>query len=683
MPLYSAGISCVNHRCNTHQTPYSASMPHFSFWPRIALLICLLGFKEGASSQELEQQRADFLKAEQALQQGKGQEADSLLSGLQGYPLYPYLLYQKALRELDSAPAISAFLSQYADTPYAAPLRQRWLERLAGRADWAGFLAAYRETHSLNLQCLKGLAQLSLGRSAEAFAAAAKIWAEEAAPPESCQRLFSAWRAMDASFGPAQVWKRYGLLLRKGDKAQADALQALLPAALQPQAALWRQVHETPRLLLSCTSLNPQAPAAAQIFAHGIDRLASSDPLLAQTVYALHRHRFALDAEEQIRLDRRTALALAAQRYPQTWAYLSALPAASADAGIRGWRVRAALMQRHWPGVLAAIAMLAPEEQSQAQWRYWRARALEALGDQPGAQGYYQLAAQERDFYGFSAADRIGRDYPLASQPQAITAAELQSLAETPVFQAISEWRALKREREARIEWLHHLNALKPQELIAAAKLAQQWGLDNLAINTAAKAGYWNDLELRFPLGMKPAVFNAAQGQQLDPALVYALIRRESAFDANAGSPAGARGLMQLMPGTGEMMAKKLGESLPSSTALLDPERNLRYGAAYFRGLLDKFNAHFALAAAAYNAGPGRVERWLPKDKAMPVDLWVETIPFSETRQYVAAVTAYATIYQARLNQSWRRLAHWLPEVQPGAKAEAKSDGILSLSYCE
>jgi soluble lytic murein transglycosylase len=196
---------------------------------------------------------------------------------------------------------------------------------------------------------------------------------------------------------------------------------------------------------------------------------------------------------------------------------------------------------------------------------------------------------------------------------------------------------------------------------VVAAKLAQRLGLDNLAIQTAAKAGYWDDLSLRFPLGFNGPVLQAAQSQQVDPALVYALVRRESAFDPNVGSPAGALGLMQLMPATGALMARQRGEALPSANALLEPGRNLRFGTAYLRGLLERFGNHFALAAAAYNAGPNRVERWLPKGLPMPADLWVETIPYSETRQYVAAVLANVVVYQVRLGQPLRRIGDWLP----------------------
>jgi len=650
--------------------------------PVLAISVCWLLVSFSGFAASLEQQRPAFLRAEQAIKQGRLAEAETLLPTLVDYPLYPVLLYQKLDRDLGNAQAVQDFLSRYPQTRQAALLRRHWLEYLAGREAWADLAQHYRENDSPKLQCAYYLALANTGHSEEAWAGAEKLWATGSTLPESCERLFSLWQA-SPSFDKQQIWKRFGLAMQKGNGALASALQAALPDEMRPQAEWWRKVQGQPRLVLECSAWDSKNPASGSIFAFGIDRLANDDPLLAQTAWALHKDRFALEPEEIARIDRRTGLALAARRYGQASAYLMEMPKASVDPQIRAWRVRASLASQDWSSVLWATDQLEPEEKNQAQWRYWRARALEALGDKAGAEADYQLAAKERDFFGFSAADRIGGEYFLASQPAPADEAALDRLANTAPFLAVSEWRVLNRETEARSEWLQAIQALNPQELVVAAKLAQRWGMDNLAIQTAAKAGYWDDLELRFPLGFHEPALQAAQSQQVDLTQVYALVRRESAFDPNVGSPVGAMGLMQLMPATGALMARQLNESEPAGNALLEPRRNLRYGTAYLRGLLERFGNHFALAAAAYNAGPNRVERWLPAERAMPADLWMETIPYSETRQYVAAVMAHAVIYQARLSQPIKRIGDWLPDVLPAASAEAKPDRVVSVPLCE
>jgi len=649
----------------------------------LALGTCLCLAASSVCGAGFEQQRPVFLKAEQAIKQGRMAEADKLMAGLADYPLYPYLLYQKQQREWGNAQAVLDFLVRYPDTRQAGLLRRRWLEHLAGQGAWEEYLRQYRETDSPKLQCFYFLALANTGRSEEAMAGAQKLWQDGDTLPDSCERLFGLWRA-SPGFDPGHYWDRFVLAMRKRNEPLAASLQGLLPDALRPQAELWRRVQADPKRVLECSALNPKASGAGALFAYGMDRLAAADPLLAQTAWAFHKVRFALDPQEAARIDRRLGLALAADGYVQARAYLMEMPKASVDAQVRTWRIRAALARQDWRSVLLAFDLLAPEEKNQAQWRYWRARGLEALGEKEAAIADYRLAAQEPDFFGFSAADRLGVDYPLVSRPIPVSEEALDRLASIPAFLAVGEWRALSREGEARSEWLHALQSLGPNELLAAAKLAQRWGLDNLAIQTAAKAGYRDDLTLRFPLGFQDQVLQAANSQQLAPELVYALVRRESAFDPNVGSPAGALGLMQLLPGTGALMARRLGESPPAGNGLLEPARNLRLGSAYLRGLLDRFGNQFALAAAAYNAGPNRVERWLPAGRPMPGDLWVETIPYGETRQYVAAVLAHAVAYQARLGQPPRRIADWLPDVPPGTQAELKPvDRVVSVPVCE
>jgi soluble lytic murein transglycosylase len=646
------------------------------------LLIHLLLVSAASLGASVEQQRSLYVRAEQAIKQNQPAEAGRLMAELVDYPLFPYLLYQKLERALDDTASVESFLARYGNTRPANLLRQRWLERLANQGAWVKYAEHYRDSESPKLQCNYYLALAQIGRMNEALAGAEKLWPTGSSLPESCDKLFGLWQA-SPGFTTGHVWRRFALALQAGNMPLADDLPRLLPSELLAQAELWRQVHSNPRLVLSCSALNPQLPISGPIFAHGIDRLAADDPLLAQTAWALHQGRFAIAPDEAARIDRRTALALAGQRFDQAGAYLQELPDGHADGLIRGWRVRAALSRQDWPGVLEAIERLQPEEKKQAQWLYWKARALENLGAAQAANAAYRLAAKERDYYGFNAADRIGVDYALSSKPQTVKEEELNGLAESPSFLVIRELLALHRESESRSEWFHAIKSLPPGGLRAAAKLAQRWGLDNLAIHTAAKAGDWDDLDLRFPLGSDSLVLEASQSQQADPAMIYALVRRESAFDPNAGSPVGAKGLMQLMPSTGELMARRLNEMLPHPNALLEPERNLRYGIAYFKELLGQFGNHFALAATAYNAGPKRVERWLPADRSLPADLWVETLPISETRQYVAAVLYYAVIYQMRLGQPLRRIAGFLPDVSPGSKPVVKPDRLASIQVCD
>ena len=163
--------------------------------------------------------------------------------------------------------------------------------------------------------------------------------------------------------------------------------------------------------------------------------------------------------------------------------------------------------------------------------------------------------------------------------------------------------------------------------------------------------------------------------QQLEPAIVFGLVRRESAFDKDAQSPVGASGLMQIMPQTGRQIAAKLNEKWHSKQILFNPSVNLKYGTYYYKQLLDRFEGNFVLAAAGYNAGPTRVDRWLPEDQEMPADIWIETISYKETREYVSAILAYAMIYQQRIGDDAFRIRDFMPDVVPEARMNIKGNG--------
>ena len=199
-----------------------------------------------------------------------------------------------------------------------------------------------------------------------------------------------------------------------------------------------------------------------------------------------------------------------------------------------------------------------------------------------------------------------------------------------------------------------------------AAKLAQQWQWDQVAIITLVKADYWDDLALRFPVNYLNQIQSNAYRQNLDPAVVFGLIRQESMLDKNAQSAVGAKGLMQIMPKTGQQIARSLGEPWQAENSLFNPDINIKYGVFYYRQLLNRFDGHFALATAAYNAGPNRVSKWLPDNRPVPADVWIETIPFKETRKYVTSVLSYSIIYQQRLQSNALKITKLLFDVRPG-----------------
>jgi soluble lytic murein transglycosylase len=259
----------------------------------------------------------------------------------------------------------------------------------------------------------------------------------------------------------------------------------------------------------------------------------------------------------------------------------------------------------------------------------------------------------DRGFYSFLAADIVGRDYVLRDQPVTPPQELVVAIAGRPEARRAKELLAMKQLNYARREWRYMTQNFDDMAHLAAAKLAQQWGWHRKTIQAMAAARSWDDLQLRFPLAYDNHINQAADKHSLTQPLLFSIARQESAFAADAKSPAGALGLMQLMPGTARYTARKAGVRYRSYD-LLKPEKNIALGSFYINSLLDQFDNNRILAAAAYNAGPHRVKAWLSEEgsQGLPYDVWIEVIPFKETRGYVQNILAYSVIYGYRLGNT-------------------------------
>lgn len=622
----------------------------------------------------LSQQRNLFLRAEKAFAKNRRAEFLHLLPSLHGYPLYPQLVSHQLSGDLDNDQAIESFLNHYGWSRAAAQLRRSWMEHLANQGEWTRFFDHYRNTDEKGLRCLYHYGQIRTGHSEEGYAGGEALWLSGNSLPETCDTLFHALKNA-GHLTRNKVWRRFQLALQHKKPQLAADIESYMSSEDRQAAAFWLKVHEHPRMALNCGNWPVAGSLGGKIYVHALDRLASHEVLLARSLWHKRRARFEISQEDADYMERRLALALALSRHPDAYAALEALPAQQDDEEVRAWRVRSALLAQDWRTVLSAWQRLDDAEKTQPEWRYWQARALEQLGDQQAAGEAYGLAAKQRDFFGFLAADHIDAQYHTAHTPAPVSTADLQHLADSPAFRAVHEWHVLDRSGEAYAEWFHALKSLSQHDMAVAAKLAQQWGWNSIAITTAARAELWDDLSIRFPLAYENSVRRHANRQQVDPGMVYGLIRQESAFDRNAKSPVGASGLMQIMPSTAKSIAKLLREKLFSASLLSDPDTNVRYGTFYFRDLLERFSSNFAMAAAAYNAGPHRVNEWLPTSGSVPSDIWVEQIPFKETRHYVSTVLSNAVIYQERLGGETkkRRIGQLLPEV-PAGRASSDND---------
>jgi len=295
--------------------------------------------------------------------------------------------------------------------------------------------------------------------------------------------------------------------------------------------------------------------------------------------------------------------------------------------------------------VLAAIDAMGESQRQESTWRYWKARALVAKGRAAEANALFEALAVETNFYGVLAAESLGRRFePPKSEPLLSTTEALNAFGDRPAVRRVVKLSHLDMKPESQREWLFVVRGQPDDVLLLAADYARRVALYDRAVNTAERTSARHDYSLRYMAPFRTEFDAASRSHDVDVALLYGIARQESRFSPDIVSSAGAVGLMQLMPGTARWVANQLGRKDYRAAAIADVELNTQFGAYYFKYWLERLDRMQALAAAAYNAGPGRAQAWRPP---APLEgaVWVETIPFNETRDYVKKVLANSVVY--------------------------------------
>jgi len=619
----------------------------------------------------LDDQRAQFELAMQDLNSGRDAAFLRREQALKGYPLDGYLRYAWLLKHLSTTKdaELSAFLKRYSSWPISGRLRSAWLKLLARQQRWAQFRAVYSGRQSVALQCNQASAELA-GLGSKRMPVALRndisaLWLVGRSQPDACNRPFKAFKRQGLLSDELRL-QRIVLAVRTGEAKLAKfLLRSLKDPGRRRWAQRWLKMRSAPADTLASLQWTDSARARVLI-EYGVRRLANLDAEQAYALWSGLQPRYHFTRSTQAALAGNIALHAVLQQLPDARQWMAAL--SKPNDSERGWALRAALREQDWQGVLAAYERLSAKQQSEDHWRYWQARALQALGD-PKAQPIFDEVAKGRGYHSFLAADRVGKPYQFGDQPLSVDPELVIEVAKVPAIQRAGELYRLGRGWEARSEWYRGIAGMNWQQLRAAAQLAAAWGWSDRGIATLAKSRDYSALALRFPLDHRGSVEQQASHNGLDPSWVYGVIRQESAFIADVRSPVGALGLMQLMPATGRATARKINSPLRSTHELKQPQRNIQLGTAYLAEVKKRLGGNPVLATAAYNAGPHRVDRWLPP-QPLEASLWVELIPYKETRRYVKAVMANAAIYDWRQGNTVIPLQQRMPDIQP-AVAEA------------
>jgi soluble lytic murein transglycosylase len=567
------------------------------------------------------------------------------------------------INELQQAD-VDAFYARWPDTYVEDRMRNDWLLELGRRQDWSHFVVDYprfRMNDDREVSCYALLTERLAGKDVKDAALGA--WFAQRDADDGCALLAST--LVDTKvFGSEDVWRKARLAM---DAGRPRAVRQAAGLISQPTGVLVQDIIDSPAKFLTRKAPATGGRAGAELTTLALMRMASSDPEaaalllserwerslppdLASWAWAAVAKQSAMKLlPEAIDHFQRAALYLTKNKRELDWA----------DDTL-AWKARAALRANNgkgrWQQVMQAINAMSADEQREPAWVYWKARALRVLA--ADSQDADALRTQSRDmlasiagqlnFYGWLAAENLGLPLSLPARPAPLTAEEREAAANHPGLVRALRLIALGLRNEGVREWNYSVRGMSDRELLAAAQLACDREVWDRCINTSEKTRGEIDIEQRFPTPFRSELVARARETGIDPAYVYGLIRQESRFIMDARSHAGASGLMQLMPSTARWTAKKIG--LPySGEAISDRDTNLRLGTGYLRLVLENFEGSQAMAAAAYNAGPGRPRKWREGPWLDPA-VWAENIPFNETRDYVKKVLSNASVYAALLN---------------------------------
>lgn len=605
------------------------------------------------------------------ISRGRIANAEKLTPQLTNYPLYPYLELELLKAQIDqiSQQTVDVYLQQYGDTIAGQRIRLAWLNKLRRNNNWPLYVQYYSRSSSTVNSCHYAQALREIGDHKDADAAIAELWSTPYSLPKECDAPIKQWFSrLSPHQTEQQYWHRANLALNSG---QTDMARYLLGKV--PGSEGYIELLRSPNLLFSRGISLPRNDRSRSVAVHTLKRLAKGDFERTNTLWQQLDRELKFTASQNYALRDSMARQIIASDADYTRDWVMATDPNYEDPYLTEWRIRLALKDGDWAGVKRIVQFLPDDKKQKSDWRYWSARAdIELRGElSVSTQLELQKLAAERGYYSFLAADILNEDYQLGNN-RSLDATLIAEIEQHSAIGRAKELFLLGDPATANLEWAYAMRSLNKAEQVAAAQLALDWDWPYQAIMTALRADEWNDLVLRFPTPHHDSFSKIAAREKIQLKWIYAIARQESAFAPAANSRVGARGLMQLMPGTAKLVAKQMGLPSPKTEDLLTPEKNIAMGGYYLGQLLEQFGGNRILATAAYNAGPGRIERVLLRQaQDMPADIWIENLPYGETREYIKNVLAFSVIYAEKLDLDRPLLAQTERQIGPKTSSTA------------
>ena len=627
----------------------------------------------------IERQRELFRDVYETVERGDWAAVDKLSDldreTLEQYALWPDLRATWLRENINSVSheEVESFVQQYGTLRTARELRYRHALNHVSNGDLPGYLRIYEQFYQgqdvEKLDCLALQAEIEAGRDRRVEHRALELWLVGRSQVSECDPVFEYLNNRNL-LGRVEYLLRFGLAIEERNFTLARWLAGNIDQQHVDIATEWLSAQANPEDFLARKRRRSGDETLRNQLVYAAERLTYRDPGLALKRWGRvsGKHKF---TESQKHLTaQHIALWTARDKLPDAYKLLTKLPPAAQSDEVLRWRARVSLRQGLWLRLLTDISLMAESERSSEEWRYWRAIGEIESGQSLNSIADLESLRLERSFYGFLAADKLGLPYVLDHAHLTADESTLTVLEERPEVIRARELFYVGQDGRGRSEWDTVVRNLSDVEKMQAAILAHRWGWHSRAISAAASLGEYDDLAIRYPLPYQETFEAFSSLASISSTWAYGIARSESLFMRDVRSSAGAIGLMQLMPSTGRHVAKGIKLPYAGLATLVDPESNIRLGTTYLGQMAERYGGNYVLATAAYNAGPHRVDRWLPEDGTIDARIWIENIPFNETRKYVKRVLAAQTIFHWRLTGEMQRLSDGLLLVQSTADTQ-------------
>jgi len=587
-------------------------------------------------------ERQRFIEARAALAAGSMETFETLYASLDDYPLQTYLAHERLSKKwsanrpgAEALDELSAFTEQTDQTHFSRKLTRKLQRLFADTQQWKTFLAISELSLAASLPCREIQAKNELGLLKGFDDESLALWIKPKKQPDACAAVLANLEAT-STVPVAAIWNKIFSAMEADKPEFAKPVLNYLASSDRRLVQRWIESFKTPKAFLLSGELSEDTVLNRRIIADLVVEWSKEDTPAAMNHWLAIRDDYVFYRDRNYDTHRAIAMRSAYRRMPEAYDWLHTFEAKADDLELQEWRIRTALLSEDWQAVRKSISALPIVEQQEDHWAYWEARALQVLGQSDEARAIYTDLAKLQSYHGFLSADRLNLEYVLYDDPFIVDRSLLNTIAQDPRLIRAREFHYVQLPHEGRREWNSWLKNRQAEELAAGAVLASHWSLYDRAIFTAGKTEQKRAISVRFPVLYRSEVAKAAVKNRIDPAWIFGVMRRESAYIRDIKSGAGAVGLMQLMPNTAKYVAKLQGNDNWRGD-LTDASTNINFGAFYLRHVMNEFDDHQVLATASYNAGPHRISTWL-EDKVLDADIWIDTIPFTETRRRVKCI---------------------------------------------